>query len=200
MPDLTLHSPRLTLVAVTPQLARAAITDRARVAELLSADLPDAWPQDTIADVLELMSSKLTEDPSRVGWCSWHILLRPSNASARPTVIGNAGVSGISNGWFNPPGPDGRAIVGYGVLPAFERQGFATEATRAILHWAATQSANPVTEFHATTFERHHASRRILEKLGFTLVGVSPDDAQATDSDRQGRGQLLLYKRDTNSV
>lgn len=43
-----------------------------------------------------------------------------------------------------------------------------------------------VVRVDATTFERHTASIKILEKCGFECRGVSPEDHKAAESDRQG--------------
>jgi RimJ/RimL family protein N-acetyltransferase len=52
----------------------------------------------------------------------------------------------------------------------------------------------------ATTFERHHASVKILTRCKFICVGVDPNDAQADERDRQGRGKLMRFIRERPSV
>jgi RimJ/RimL family protein N-acetyltransferase len=138
-----------------------------------------------LADVQGLFAQKLAEHPEQVGWWGWYMIARPGQAGAVATLIGSVGAF--------PPDAHGRTRGGYSVLPSCEGHGFATEAAGAVFEWVLTQPGVRVLE--ATTFERHFASRRILEKLAFACLGVSPDDASAADSDRQGRGRLMLYRR-----
>lgn len=71
---------------------------------------------------------------------------------------------------------DGRVEVGYEIAPGFRNQGFATEATRAMVAHAFSQ---PDVEFVlAHTLPEHNASTKVLEKVGMTLVEAvnDPDD------------------------
>jgi RimJ/RimL family protein N-acetyltransferase len=78
-------------------------------------------------------------------------------------------------------------------VPECEGQGIASEALGGLVAWAA--ASGRVTQMRATTFERHWSSIRVLEKNGFVCLGVNPDDAQAAESDRQGRGRLMIWRR-----
>ncbi|MEQ8404740.1 MAG: GNAT family N-acetyltransferase [Oceanicaulis sp.] len=64
--------------------------------------------------------------------------------------------------------PDGRREFGYWYAPFFWNKGYATEAGRALLDAAIAMGA---TSFHAGYFAHNPASRRVLEKLGFTADG-----------------------------
>lgn len=57
----------------------------------------------------------------------------------------------------------------YAVMPAFRGRGYAGEAARAVLDFAASRGIAPVV---AATREDNAASRRILEGLGLTLSEV----------------------------
>ena len=77
-------------------------------------------------------------------------------------VVGNCG--------FNGP-PDGAGVVeiAYGVKPAFQRNGYATEAAGAILAFALS---NPrVVLVCAYTLPDAKASCRVLTRCGFRNVG-----------------------------
>lgn len=189
LPALELHTARLRLVALTPESSAAAITDRARLCQLLNADVPAEWPPETLADVEGMLAARLADNPQEVGWWGWYIIARAGVAAPRETLIGSVGCSR----W----GSENMPHFGYGVLPAFERRGLTTEAAMRLIAWVMAQPG--VERVVATTFERHGASIRILERCGFVNLGVSPDDAEAADSDRQGRGRLLLFVRDARS-
>ncbi len=87
----------------------------------------------------------------------------------------------------------GTVTLGYAVLPGFEGRGCATELAGGLVQWAFNAGAKRI---FATTFERHDASVRVLEKNGFVCEGVSSEEAAAAESDRQGRGRLMLFARD----
>jgi len=180
---LEIFTPRLRLIAFTAESAAAAIADRARFAQLLSAAIPGDWPPVDLADVQGAIAAKLTADPTQTGWCGWYVIAKPGIVGPEPTLIGSAGCGS----WGASP----TLLFGYGLLPAFFRQGFASEAARAVIEWAFRQPG--VTRVEATTFERHIASVKILERCGFIAQGVSPDDAAAPESDRQGRGRLIHF-------
>lgn len=62
------------------------------------------------------------------------------------------------------------AEVGYWIGEDYWGRGLATEALRAIVPWAIVSFA--LTRLYATTFAHHRASRRVLEKAGFSLEGI----------------------------
>lgn len=184
MPPLELETVRLRLVAFTPNSSAAAVQGNAPLAAALRVVVPPDWPPQTLADVQGLFAGQLAANPAEVGWWGWYVIAKPDVVAPDATLVGSTGAS--------PPDALGRSLGGYSILPAFEGQGFATEAARAVFGWVASQPS--LRSLEATTFEQHYASRRVLEKLGFQLVGVSPDDADAAESDRQGRGALILYR------
>lgn len=149
---------------------------------MLGCDVPAQWPRD-LAEVEPTFLDGLADGPEQVGWWGWYGITAPSVLTPRPTLVVTAGVLRQGN----------EAILGYATLPPFEGRGFASEAAAAIADWAGLQPG--ITRVIATTFERHAASRRVLDRAGFILVGPSPADATAPDSDRQGRGTLLEFAR-----
>lgn len=54
-------------------------------------------------------------------------------------------------------------------------RGLATELARALVHWHGENPDGVDTELEAHVFADHAASRRVLEKSGFVLVGPSED-------------------------
>jgi [ribosomal protein S5]-alanine N-acetyltransferase len=173
---------RLTLVAATAELARADAGDHNRFSALIGADLPEAWPPEVMRDAQDFFARKL-ESGVPPGWWHWYALLK---GPGRPIVIGTAGFAG-------PPNSEGIVTLGYSVLDAFAGCGYATEMVMGILQWLA--AAGGVKHVYATTFEQHHPSVRVLMRSGFVCKGVSSEDA-AADSDRHGRGRLMLFVRE----
>lgn len=66
------------------------------------------------------------------------------------------------------------ATLGYCLAQAAWGQGFATEAARALLHWAIRQW--DLNRVQAQTDTRNVASARVLEKLGFVREGTLRED------------------------
>lgn len=75
-----------------------------------------------------------------------------------------------------PPDADETVEIAYGIDPAYQRQGYATEAAQALVEYA--QSSGRVRVVRAHTRPDGHASMRVLGKLGFTCVGdvLDPED------------------------
>ena len=77
-------------------------------------------------------------------------------------VIGAASFKG-------PPGDDGVVEIAYGIVPAYQGQGYATEAASALVAFAAERV--DVRMIRAHTLPDGNASMRVLVKAGFQLVG-----------------------------
>jgi ribosomal-protein-alanine N-acetyltransferase len=87
-------------------------------------------------------------------------------------MVGHAGFHG-------PPGVNGPAKadaveVGYTVFPEFRGQGFATEAARALLDWAAERHG--IRSFIASVAPNNEPSLAIVRKLGFVQTGEQWDE------------------------
>jgi RimJ/RimL family protein N-acetyltransferase len=100
-------------------------------------------------------------DPWRYGFAVVH--------AEKNEVIGNAGFTG-------PPDPEGAVEIAYGIVPDYQRQGFATEAAQALVAFARTNDR--VRTICAHTLPERNASTRVLEKCGFQRVGelIHPTD------------------------
>ncbi len=156
---------RLDLVAVTSESLRSQIgfgpTMRADLGGLLNAEVPEDWPHEHWeSHVLDYLLELIAKEPEASGWCRY-ILFRDPETNQR-TLIGTCG------GGFPKP-ETGEAEIGYGLLPAWQRQGFAPEAVAAMLPWMRTQ--RPVRAFVAQTFPHLRGSIRVLEKNGFEPAG-----------------------------
>jgi RimJ/RimL family protein N-acetyltransferase len=78
---------------------------------------------------------------------------------------------------FNdPPDAEGAVEISYGIAPAYTDRGYATEAARLLIAYAA--STGQVRTVRAHTLPEKNASRRVLEKCGFHHRGAlnHPED------------------------
>ena len=73
-----------------------------------------------------------------------------------------------SGGFMGAP-EDGAVEIGYSVLPAFQRQGYATEMAAALADWALAQPG--VARVVAEADAENTPSVRILRRLGFAETG-----------------------------
>ena len=161
---LPIETARLTLIPATVELARAELYDGGAFSQLLNAEVPGEWPPETLVDALPLFIGWLEAAPDCVGWYGWYALLR-SEGGDRPILIGGGGFLG--------PPEKGTVQTGYSVLPAFQRQGYATELVTALIDWAFGQG--DVTSIAAETEWANPASVRVFEKTGFQSVGPTSE-------------------------
>ena len=91
-------------------------------------------------------------------------------------LLGNDNLAVGTCGYKGPPGPDGVVEIGYGIAPAFQGRGFATEAAQALV--AHAFNSGLVRTVRAHTSPEPNASSRVLQKCGFARIGevIEPED------------------------
>lgn len=132
----------LTLVPVTPALARAILAG-----DLSAVTAARGWPHADTMDALRPVAES--------GGAEGTFLVVLDG-----TVVGDCG-------WFGPPGADGEVEIGYGLAAPVRGRGLGTAAVRLLLEWVRAQPG--VRRVVARTDHGNAASRRLLERLGFTL-------------------------------
>jgi [ribosomal protein S5]-alanine N-acetyltransferase len=151
-----LRTERLMLVALTPELARAALEDRAKLGRMIGASVPETWPGADFARMLPRIARGVEEaspaaEPTRL-----------AVHAADETLIGETG-------FYGPPDGSGTVEVGYSIVPAYRGRGFASEATRALIEHALARPE--IRRITAECLDDNTASLRVLEKLGMRRVG-----------------------------
>lgn len=171
---------RLDLTLMSPDLMRALLAaDWDTGGQLLGAEIPAEWRAE-YWQWLGQRPDQAEADPSVVPWMPRVLLLRGSGqrGGAGPDVVGEAGFHG-------PPDAAGRVEIGYMVLAAHRRRGYAEEAARGLMSWASAEHG--VTLFRASISPDNTASLNLIGKLGFTLAGRQHHDQ---------RGEELVFHRD----
>ena len=161
MNGLRLTTTRLELVAGTIALAKAEIDDLPALARMLDVPFPLHWPPPLNDEHSQkfFLDSLLNAAPSHAGWYLWYCLRREPRA-----LLGSAGFKGIP---FN-----GLVEIGYSMLEEHQRNGYCTEAVRALIGWAFH---NPeVNMVIAHTFPELLPSIRVMEKCGMVFAGHGP--------------------------
>ena len=167
--DLDIQTQRLRLVAMTAELARLQIEDRDAFFDALDV-MPEAtWPPELMDDeVLTWLRNRFDADPGEAGWLFWAFIW-PGAGGQAGRLVGGGGFKG-------QPNSAGEIEIGYSMLISFREQGLATEAVEGLLDWAETDDR--VKLVLAKTLPHLAASRRVLEKTGFTEIGEAEEDGQ----------------------
>lgn len=156
---------RLEAIALYPELARAAVADRAKLSRMLKAKVPDEFPPESMADVMEYFAQRLEADPNLVGWWGWYVL--QNEPGKERVLIGSVGFNGY-------PDRDGNLLMGYTVLSSYQGQGYATEAVGGLLKWAFQHPQ--VIGVTAETFPDYKASIRVMEKNNMVFLGAGSEE------------------------
>jgi RimJ/RimL family protein N-acetyltransferase len=158
---MTVSTPRLDLFSLSPALVRAALAGDLERAQALAPFPVDAVTFAGDEHVLGLRLAQLEADPGEQPWLYRAAVLRESGQ-----VVGRAG-------FHAPPDARGMVEIGYSTAPPHRRQGFATEMTVGLLHWAAERGA---TSCRASIRPDNAASLALTRRLGFVRTGEQIDD------------------------
>jgi [ribosomal protein S5]-alanine N-acetyltransferase len=149
---------RLEVVSLSAAHARAATDYREEFAAMLDAEIDDDWPLPDFAEYLPVMARTLERDAELMAYGGVIILREPR------IVIGEVGLHGAPR--------DGRAEVGYSIVPSRRKRGIATEALQGLMKWSYETLA--ISRLAARCLPENHPSKRVLEKNGFRFVS-GPD-------------------------
>lgn len=157
-------TPRLTLIPITPEAILSEQTGDNHLGEIIRCTIPPAWPPaDWEPHVFDFFLNQFAQHPDQLGWPRYVAL--PHSDGTR-TLIGTVGA-------FSKTDPPTVCEIGYATLPPWERQGFATEATQALIaHLSNDHRVNTVI---AHTYPSIPASIRIMEKCGLTYDGTGDE-------------------------
>jgi RimJ/RimL family protein N-acetyltransferase len=126
---------------------------------LLGARVPEGWPRAGDSSIgLAMQLESLRRRPGQLPWRVRIIVLR-----AEQRVAGTIHLKG-------PPGVAGSVDLGWEVEPDDRGRGVATEAARAVLHWALAQPR--VRRVTARIHDENLASVRVAEHLGMRRTAV----------------------------
>lgn len=149
---------RLDLVPLSGEMLRAIGEDRARFAELVDCEVSDDWPQQDFADVLPSIRNWVAQDEALSIWTYVIVRREPTRV-----LVGEIGYKG-------PPNAESVVEIGYALLPEARRNGYASEAVRALVRWALQRE--DVLRVTAETIIGNDASERVLQRCGFRLIGI----------------------------
>ena len=158
---MTIKTENLILAAHLPRHLRALLhgtqefesVSGLRIAEGIRKQLLSASP-----DFLASVEKGREPDPWRFGFAVIHKIDN--------VLIGMGGFPG-------PPDSEHVAEIAYGIAPAYQDRGYATEAANALIDFASRDTR--VKTIRAHTLAEINGSTRVLEKCGFKKVGETVD-------------------------
>ena len=183
------ESERLRLVHLDPDFLRAFLAGRIQEAEdIIEAKLAREF--NVARWVLEHRLQMIEHDPSQQPWLLRVIVLKENSE-----VIGDVG-------FHQKPGSkdlekycDFGLEMGYGIDPEFRRQGYATEAVKAMMRWAHQEHG--VDSFFLSTSPENTPSLNLIQKLGFRMVGSQMDEIDGLELVFRGdAGTDLVWLRE----
>ncbi len=164
--EFSLTSKRLDIVPANHELADMEWNDRERLAEQLSAHVPELWPPELVED---------HSSPNGDGWWDWYVI---SKENDRRVLIGIAGLKG----W---PSLSSTVQVGCAFLPEFRQLGYGTEAVDSLTTWALSQPH--VDRVFAETPVGNQGATSILRSLGFEQTDSSEASVLRFEISRQSK-------------
>ncbi len=165
---------RLHLIPFKQNLVQAAIKGDAELAKVLGIKiLPNSLDREEFKfrESLPGLSDILDKYPLQGEW-GWGSLVIHQ---ADNTLIGHVMLKIIPDATGSPTGS---LELGYFIIPSYRRQGYGTEATKAMMDWAFTQPE--VETMTAGCDADNIASQRLLEKIGMKHTAT--------------RGNILVWK------
>lgn len=158
---MTIQTENLILAVNLPRHLRALVrskqefevTTGLRVAEGIREQLESAS-----ADFLARLGTAKQSDPWQFGFAVIH--------KVDNMLIGICGFPG-------PPDSNGIAEIAYGIAPAYQGRGYATEAAKALIDFA--KSDDRVTTIRAHTLPEKNASTSVLTKCGLKRIADTID-------------------------
>lgn len=161
----SIETARLELVSMPLAFMEALLAgDTAAAGDAIGAEVPDNL-RDNLEEFLRYRLAQVRADPSIRHWLGRAMVLTDPDGTRR--VIGTIGFHG-------PPDDRGRLEIGYRVQERYRRQGFAREAVRAMLDWAAEEHG--IDRFIASISPGNSASLGLTRGFGFVQTGEQMDE------------------------
>jgi [ribosomal protein S5]-alanine N-acetyltransferase len=170
-----IRTPRLELLPGTLDILRAELEGPDALSAALGATVPvPGWPPGEWDEpAIRWMLNAMERGDTPAGWGAWYYV-----RAADRLLVGAGGYKG-------PPDEDGTVEIGYSVVDAVQRQGYATEAARGLAVRAFADAR--VTRVVAETLPHLAASLGVMRKLGFR---------PAQDPSEEGVVRLELTRAD----
>jgi len=158
---MTIQTKNLILAPHLPRHLRALLRGEQEFKNIAGLRVADGIRDQFLSassDFIKSIDNAREADPWRLGFAVIH--------STENTLIGMGGFPG-------PPDADGVAEIAYGIAPAYQGKGYATEVANALIDFASRDKS--VRLLCAYTLTETNASTRVLAKCGFKKVSETVD-------------------------
>ena len=144
-------------------MLRLELGNRAELARLLGAALPEDWPPGEYdeAAILYFLEETEAKGEAGAGWLNWYAVTRQE-----PLLLAGCG------GFLGAPDTEGSVEIGYSMAKAARRRGLAGEMVAALV---ASAFARGVRRIVAHTTRENIASIAVLTKNGFCEKGCGAE-------------------------
>ena len=156
-----LETERLILIPYTKELCKALNNGNYHCIEKLGLKAAQGWPDEEFLETLHKIVINLSKVDRPTGFESWMIVRKDTKE-----LIGDAGFKGFNSILKS-------CDLGYGIVESHRKQGFALEATKALVDWALSHSY--VEKITAACLKNNLASQKILQHLHFKNESESDD-------------------------
>src|SRR3954470_6504529 len=175
----TVLTTRLELIAATAETVSLELRNVEQFATALGVQVPASWPPPLNDEGSQRWYLEMLERPaSAAGWALWYVIRREPTRE----LAGAAGLEGRP--------VDGSWEIGYSLLPSFQGNGYATEASRELIRWAF--SHRDVERVTSETLPDLLDSIRVMEKCGMRFIGDgNPEEGQRTVRYAMDRAEFL---------
>ena len=168
-----IHSPRLELVALSPDFLNASIRDDLESAsQFINLSIPSEWLE--AKWLMEMRLAKMRETPALEPW-----LLRAVGLRETKTMIGFIGFHTLPGAEYLNPYAPGSVEFGYTIFSGYRKNGYASEAAQALMDWATSEHG--VKRFVVSISPTNEPSLRIAQKFGFRKVGYFMDPEEGVE-------------------
>jgi [ribosomal protein S5]-alanine N-acetyltransferase len=162
-----IETPRLRLRYMSEDFLLACHDDEAELAENLIGLKVDAeWLREK-----NLMALRLGDLKTDVEYAPWS--LRAIGDARTGAMVGHIGFFSRPNPKYLRPYVQDGVELGYAVYPAYRRQGYAVEAIKGLVRWAAAEHG--IENFVVATRPENGPAIALAEKLGFEKTAEHAD-------------------------
>lgn len=149
---MRIRTQRLTLVSFTLEMWEGLCRSHYDVRELMGYAAEEGWPTQDILDAASYFVQYFQEHPAMIDRMCWFIVEKQSHR-----IIGDLGFKA-------EPDLQGAVEIGYGIVPSRQQNGFAVEATTALVEWAF--SLPDIRIITAQCMNENIPSVKTLQKIG----------------------------------
>jgi RimJ/RimL family protein N-acetyltransferase len=159
-----LTTDRLTLAPLSPTQLRFYLEQPHKLEQDLKLPISRNVVTSRVQRAIRMKLTKMTNiHETQLAWYTYWLLI----IIKVPFGVGLAGFKGY-------PNEQGEAEIGYGIDPAYQNQGYMTEAVQALIAWAFEEPACQSVVARDTK-KSNIASLRVLAKVGMTQFQETED-------------------------